>query len=103
MAKRGRKPSIDPPVDYVLSIPRSLAAKVELLLYDPVFGRPKYGGRSGLIQQLLRDWIEAQGLTPAANSAKVEFPSPPPTTHDRAETAVDSSGAGEPPTASAGE
>lgn len=58
--KRGRKPHSDPPVQWFTNIPQSLAAKVELLLYDPVTQKPRYGGRSGLIQILLRRWVEEQ-------------------------------------------
>lgn len=57
---RGRRPAADPPVEWYTSIPGSLAAKVELLLFDPVLNKPKYGGRSGLIQFLLRKWVEEQ-------------------------------------------
>lgn len=57
---RGRKAHIDPPVNVMISIPTSLNAKVELLLYDPVLDKPKYGGRSALMQTLLREWVEKQ-------------------------------------------
>lgn len=57
---RGRKSHLDTPVNLVVSIPTSLAAKVELLLFDPTTNKPKYGGRSALIQQLLREWVEKQ-------------------------------------------
>lgn len=57
---RGRKAHSDPPVGWFVSIPGTLAAKVELLLFDPATAKPKYGGRSGLMQMLLREWVEKQ-------------------------------------------
>lgn len=60
MAKRGRKEHLDPPVEWIVNIPTSLSAKVELLLYDPMLQKPKYGAKSGLVQQLLREWLERQ-------------------------------------------
>lgn len=57
---RGRKAHADPPVKYVISVPSTLSAKVELLLFDPVTQKPLYGGRSALITQLLREWVERQ-------------------------------------------
>lgn len=57
---RGRKQHADPPINVTVSIPESLNAKVELLLYDPVLRKPRYGGRSALIQSLLRKWIAEQ-------------------------------------------
>lgn len=63
---RGRKPLSDPPVELYVSIPSSLAAKLDLLLFDPALGKPKYGGRSGLIQSLIREWVESQISAPPA-------------------------------------
>jgi len=57
---RGRKPHIDPPAKFEVSIPTSLAARVELLLYDPIAGKPRYGGRSQLVQELLSQWVAGQ-------------------------------------------
>jgi metal-responsive CopG/Arc/MetJ family transcriptional regulator len=62
MATRGRKPHADPPVDVMVSLPTTLNAKLELLLYDPLTGKPRYGGRSALIQQLIREWVEKQQI-----------------------------------------
>ena len=69
---RGRKPNADPPTEWYISLPSTLAAKVELLLYDPVTQKAQYGGRSGLIQTLLRTWVEGkirENLTPDQSSA----------------------------------
>lgn len=57
---RGRKAHIDPPVNVMVSLPTSLNAKVELLLYDPILQKPRYGARSDLIEQLLREWVAKQ-------------------------------------------
>lgn len=53
-----RKRHLDEPVQWFIHIPKSLAAKVELLLADTATGQPRYGARSALIQQLLREWLE---------------------------------------------
>ena len=55
---RGRRRHNDPPVNYYLSLPTTLAAKIELALFDPTTGKPKYGGRSQLFQLLARQWLE---------------------------------------------
>jgi len=68
---RGRKPHSDPPVAMYLSVPSSLAAKVDLLLFDATTGKPKYGGRSGLVQLLLRGWVDGQ-ITIAQHSPTPE-------------------------------
>ena len=53
----GRKPFADQPVEWKISLPGSLAAKVELILLDPAALRAGYGKRSALICMLLREWI----------------------------------------------
>jgi len=50
----------DTPVDKKISIRGSLYAKVELLLFDPMRGRTRYGGWAELINELLTKWIEEQ-------------------------------------------
>lgn len=71
---RGRPKLHDTPVEWSISIPTSLAAKVELMLFDPMTGKTKFGGRSALIQQLLRAYVEGMisqtaltNLSPSAN------------------------------------
>lgn len=58
---RGRKPHNDPPVKVHLSLPTSIVAKIELLLFDPVRGQMRYGGMSDLVKSLLNQWIEKNG------------------------------------------
>jgi hypothetical protein len=60
MARRGRKPHADPPVEWKISIPQSVAAPVELLLTDAFTGKPKHGARAKLITELLTNWLEEQ-------------------------------------------
>lgn len=48
------------PHDWKLSVPQDLAAEVDLLLWDPVAQKPRYGGRSALVTQLLRRWLSEQ-------------------------------------------
>ena len=72
-----REPHIDPPKEVQLSLPTSLVDEVDLLLFDPVRGKLRYGARSNLIARLLRTWLDAQRkLPPAAveeNIANLEY------------------------------
>ena len=43
-----------------VSLPASLVAQLNLHFFDPVYGKPEYGKRSALIEQLLRDWLKGQ-------------------------------------------
>lgn len=58
--KPGPKPHADRPVEWRVNLPSSLAAEIELMLYDARFGKIKYGARSDLIQALLREWLDKQ-------------------------------------------
>ena len=61
---RGRRPNLISPVTWKCSIPEDVAAKVDLLLLDPVRGVPEYGKRSELVTQLLRAWLETKVKSP---------------------------------------
>lgn len=50
-----RKPYLR--VDWKLSLPAHLAGRVDLLLVDPLTGKPKYGARSRLSEQLYEHWL----------------------------------------------
>jgi len=56
----GKKAHADPPVEMRINVPQSIAAKMELLLLDPLTRRPRYGARSDLITKLLREWISSK-------------------------------------------
>ncbi len=60
MAKRGRKAQDEQKVPYNALIPEGLAAKIDLLLLNPMTGKIKYGARSQLIEKILRRWLEEQ-------------------------------------------
>jgi hypothetical protein len=55
-----RSPSADPPVEITLSIPQSVRERLDILLWDPVRKKPKYGAFSKLVTKLLRAWIKKQ-------------------------------------------
>jgi len=57
---RGKKKHLDPPVEWKINIPTSVVAKVELLLMDPLTGRPRHGARSKLMASLLKEWLDKQ-------------------------------------------
>lgn len=56
---RGRPKHFDPPVNWRLSMPTSVVTQLELLLLDPVTGRPAVGSRSALMTQLIRVLLQA--------------------------------------------
>lgn len=48
-----------------LSMPATLAGKIEFALLDPITGRTKYGARNTLVVKLLERWLaEQQGDKP---------------------------------------
>jgi len=59
---RGRKPALDRPIGVEVGIPETVFARVSLVLLDPVTGVRKHGAMSALIVQLLREWLEKQGI-----------------------------------------
>ena len=50
----------DPPSRIHVTVPSTVIAQVDLILFDPVLGRPHYSARSALITNLLRAWLEVQ-------------------------------------------
>lgn len=59
--KVGRPASPVPTIDWKCYIPLPIAAKVDLLLLDPVRGTTRYGMRSALVTQLLLQWLNERG------------------------------------------
>lgn len=55
-----RKTTPHQAVEKKVSLRANTVAKVELLLFDPVRNRVKYGGWSALINQLLEQWLDDQ-------------------------------------------
>lgn len=55
MAKPGRPSLMIPTVEWKVRIPVDLAAKADMLCWDPVKGTIAYGARSALITELLRE------------------------------------------------
>lgn len=63
-----------PPVEIKTNVPADLLAAVDLILWDPVLQKPKYGARSELITHLLRLWVKEktnESGTPVADLATV--------------------------------
>jgi hypothetical protein len=47
-------------VSYVrwnITLPEPLANRIEVILHDEILGKPGYGARSNLIEQLLSQWL----------------------------------------------
>lgn len=59
----GIKRKISRPTEWRVMIPSELALRVELMLMDPVRGKPTYGARSILITQLLTDYLNSKEAT----------------------------------------
>lgn len=72
MARTGRPRNRVPTVPWRVYIPADLAAKVELLINDPLRDKAKYGERGQLIEGLLREWLEKQ------QKQEVQAELPPP-------------------------
>lgn len=47
-------------IDWKLQIDAPVAARVEQLLWDSALGKPRYGARNQLINELLREWLDRQ-------------------------------------------
>lgn len=58
MGKRGRRQNRDKPIEWSVNIPESVANEVELLLSNPLTGKPVYGAKSSLLTTALREWLE---------------------------------------------
>lgn len=55
MVGKPRKPYLR--ADWKLSLPAELAARVDLVLEDPLTRKPKYAARARLVEGLLRNWL----------------------------------------------
>lgn len=60
MSKVGRKANVVPSVQWLLHVPVTIAAKVDLILKDPVRDKVKYGARGELLVMLLERWLTEQ-------------------------------------------
>jgi hypothetical protein len=65
--KLGRPANTVKTVHWTLSLPEPLAAELELLMLDPMLGKPKVGARSELVVSLIRQWIDTKKLKPHAS------------------------------------
>ncbi len=43
-----------------ISLPGDLIAELNLKFFDPTAGAPRYGARSALIENLIRDWLRKE-------------------------------------------
>jgi hypothetical protein len=55
MVGKPRKPYLR--ADWKLSLPAELAARIDLMLEDPLTRKPKYAARARLAEALFRRWI----------------------------------------------
>lgn len=61
MAKPGRPSLMIPTVEWKVRIPVDLAAKADMLNWDPVKGTIAYGARSAFVTELLREKLDSLG------------------------------------------
>jgi hypothetical protein len=61
---RGRKASLDPPVEWTVNVPSSIAVQIDLLLSDPLTGKPRYGARAKLVTALLQHYLRTARTNP---------------------------------------
>ncbi len=52
------------PIETIVSIPPEVLASVDLLLWDPLRNKIRYGARSALIVSLLRTWLRDRETAP---------------------------------------
>ena len=55
-----RRANAEPSVSRHVNIRQTISARVDLLLMDPVKGRPRYGAFSSLVEQLLSKHLQEQ-------------------------------------------
>lgn len=55
-----RRPNNEMRTEWKISLPATLAGQIEMLLLDPITGKPRYGARRQLIEGLLTEWLAAQ-------------------------------------------
>lgn len=72
MVQRGRKAYVVPTVEWKCHIPVDVAAKIDMVTFDPVKGKVKYGARSSFVTQLLRDWLASHGHEPQTPLVELE-------------------------------
>ena len=72
--KRGRKAYPDPPVEWRVNVPRSVADAIDARLQDPVTGRLAFGGRARLITRLLRQHLILNPARPQPFRSPVPVP-----------------------------
>lgn len=56
----GRRPNPEPSKTWKIHVKATTAGRVEAILFDPVKGKPTYGSRGELVNNLLERWIAEQ-------------------------------------------
>lgn len=56
----GRPRATEPYVKWIVSVPASIAAEIEMLHFNVVHGKPQYGKRSEIIVELLKQYLREQ-------------------------------------------
>lgn len=56
----GLKGSSSDTVTWRITLPKDLAARIELMIFDHISKRPAYGAKSALVVQLLKDWADSR-------------------------------------------
>ena len=72
MSKRGRPAYADPPVEFKIYIPASLAARIKLECYNPLRQNTRYGAQSAFIVAALQEHFNKKEVTPNGPSTAMD-------------------------------
>lgn len=62
--RRPGRPANDiPTIDWKVHIPVPIAAKIDVLLLDPVTGKTRHGARSAFVTELLVKYLNSRGVS----------------------------------------
>jgi hypothetical protein len=69
----GRPPRTFRVVNWKVQVPETTAGPIELLLCNPLTGRPQYGARGALVTRLLDEWLARVRANPAELARYITF------------------------------
>jgi hypothetical protein len=54
-----RSPNPEPYKPWKITLPATLAGRIEFIFLDPIHGKPRYGARNELLTRLLSQWLDS--------------------------------------------
>ena len=67
----GRPANTVPTIDWKVHIPIPIAAKIDILLLDPVTQQTRHGARSAFVTQLLVEFLAKRGVSDPRSTLQV--------------------------------